>query len=224
AGSQMLRELRDAASRGLHPHDYAGVELQALANSLAERRAGSEEVLAADVTFSVTVARFAVDLHAGRVSPREMGHDLDVPHALVEPAALVSNLAQARDVRRALDDLEPDLAHYDLLKQALARYRRLEQDPATNLPPNFTTDQLRRFLRAVGDLGELSGLSGSDPESAEQELTAALMRFQRRHGLAVDGVLGPATRRELTVPISRRVTQIVLSLERMRWLPPKLDT
>src|SRR5690606_3438617 len=101
---------------------------------------------------------------------------------------------------------------------------RLEQDPATNLPPNFTTDQLRRFLRAVGDLGELSGLSGSDPESAEQELTAALMRFQRRHGLAVDGVLGPATRRELTVPISRRVTQIVLSLERMRWLPPKLDT
>jgi murein L,D-transpeptidase YcbB/YkuD len=37
--------------------------------------------------------------------------------------------------------------------------------------------------------------------------------------LEPDGVLGPATFRELTRPLSRRITQIELSLERMRWLP-----
>jgi murein L,D-transpeptidase YcbB/YkuD len=44
-----------------------------------------------------------------------------------------------------------------------------------------------------------------------------------RVGLDPDGVLGPATFRALTTPLSRRVEQIELTLERMRWLPRTLD-
>jgi murein L,D-transpeptidase YcbB/YkuD len=44
-------------------------------------------------------------------------------------------------------------------------------------------------------------------------------RFQTRHGLVSDGVLGRATVRALRVPLSWRVRQIQLALERLRWLP-----
>lgn len=47
----------------------------------------------------------------------------------------------------------------------------------------------------------------------------AVARFQRRHGLADDGVLGRATVAALTVPLTVRMHQIELSLERLRWLP-----
>ena len=50
------------------------------------------------------------------------------------------------------------------------------------------------------------------------ELVAAVKRFQQRHGLEPDGVLGAQTRAALDVAPAQRVQQIELSLERMRWL------
>jgi murein L,D-transpeptidase YcbB/YkuD len=69
--------------------------------------------------------------------------------------------------------------------------------------------RLRRFLIAVGDLAD------------EEALETGVRRFQGRHGLAADGVIGPATRTQHAVPLSQRVRQIELSMERLRWLPDR---
>jgi murein L,D-transpeptidase YcbB/YkuD len=47
----------------------------------------------------------------------------------------------------------------------------------------------------------------------------AVKRFQRRHGLDPDGWLGRETLRELDTPLSYRVLQLELTLERWRWIP-----
>jgi L,D-transpeptidase YcbB len=47
-------------------------------------------------------------------------------------------------------------------------------------------------------------------------------RFQARHGLVADGIVGPATVRALNVPVAHRIQQIILNLERWRWLPRDL--
>jgi len=44
-------------------------------------------------------------------------------------------------------------------------------------------------------------------------------RFQIRHGLVPDGVLGKGTQAALRVPLAWRARQIELALERLRWLP-----
>ena len=67
---------------------------------------------------------------------------------------------------------------------------------------------LRQRLAQLGDL----------PPTGDT--VAGLIAFQQRHGLAADGVLGDSTRRALNVPISRRLQQIELAMERVRWLPP----
>lgn len=59
-----------------------------------------------------------------------------------------------------------------------------------------------------------------DPEILDADLVAAIERFQQRHGLEVDGVLGAGTWRALTTPLARRVGQIELTLQRWRQLPP----
>jgi murein L,D-transpeptidase YcbB/YkuD len=53
-------------------------------------------------------------------------------------------------------------------------------------------------------------------------LHEAVQRFQERHGLTVDGAVGPATRAALNVPVEERIEQITLNLERWRWLPADL--
>jgi murein L,D-transpeptidase YcbB/YkuD len=72
-------------------------------------------------------------------------------------------------------------------------------------------------LRRSGDLPP----DATPPEDFryDGEIVAAVRRFQARHGLPTDGVLGAATLRELNVPLATRVRQIELSMERLRWLP-----
>jgi murein L,D-transpeptidase YcbB/YkuD len=52
----------------------------------------------------------------------------------------------------------------------------------------------------------------------DAELDAAVRRFQERHGLTADGAIGPATRAALNVPVSARIDQIRVNLERARWV------
>ena len=47
---------------------------------------------------------------------------------------------------------------------------------------------------------------------------AAIRRFQERHGITADGAVGPGTRAALNVPVSARIDQIRVNLERARWV------
>ena len=77
---------------------------------------------------------------------------------------------------------------------------------------------LAHYLSALGD--SPSGAADRlDARLYDGAIVDAVKRFQARHGLQADGVLGRLTRKALAVPLSSRVRQIELSLERLRWLP-----
>jgi len=87
------------------------------------------------------------------------------------------------------------------------------------------TAQLQRLLTALGDAAAQPA-----PQPSPQQplrtftpyLSEALKSFQSRHGEKPDGILGAATFAELTRPLSTRVRQIELTMERWRWLPAEL--
>jgi murein L,D-transpeptidase YcbB/YkuD len=77
--------------------------------------------------------------------------------------------------------------------------------------------RLARLLRLVGDLPE-SAVIPADSRLYDGPLVEAVKRFQERHGLRPDGYLTVDTLEQLNVPLSDRVEQIRLTLERYRWL------
>jgi murein L,D-transpeptidase YcbB/YkuD len=116
----------------------------------------------------------------------------------------------------------------ELLEAALAHYTGLAADPTlTTLPAlparsigagkAYTgTRALHRLLVALRDLP-----AGAPPATdvLDASLIEGLKRFQGRHGLEADGILGPRTWRALTTPLTRRARQIEQTLERWRQLP-----
>lgn len=71
---------------------------------------------------------------------------------------------------------------------------------------------LHRMLLVTGDLAG----SESPPEQFDDQLAAAVKRFQGRHGLEPDGIVGAQTLAALNVPIERRLTTMALNLSRMQ--------
>lgn len=109
---------------------------------------------------------------------------------------------------------------------ALAHYREMEGRggwPTLELPPgkrSLKPDEtgafvphLRVRLRLAGDLqGEGAG------DLYDTEMVEAVRRFQSRHGLVVDGVVGRDTLAALNVPAAQRIAQIALNMERWRYM------
>jgi murein L,D-transpeptidase YcbB/YkuD len=166
-------------------------------------------------------------LHHGRIDPLAAGYALKRQRAPLDTAAALRRLATADDVPAVLATIEPQSAQYRALKQALVRYRRLPTNLASLPAPGGTSIREGDTYAGAGQLRELlAALADASPPSADPSdisydagLANAVARFQLRHGLLADGVLGTGTFAALTVPIARRVRQIELTLERWRWLP-----
>jgi murein L,D-transpeptidase YcbB/YkuD len=142
---------------------------------------------------------------------------------------LLYDALKADQVAELVTSLRPPVGPYGLLRAMLPRYRALAADPTLTsvvlpagvLHPGDQFDglpALRRRLIAFGDLA-----AGAPPPVDPAEYDAATVegvkRFQARHGLADDGVVGKGTTAALAVPLAWRVRQIELGLERLRWLP-----
>jgi murein L,D-transpeptidase YcbB/YkuD len=78
--------------------------------------------------------------------------------------------------------------------------------------------QLGQLLRLVGDLPTDAPVP-ADGTVYEGPLVEALKNFQRRLGRTPDGRIGTQTLADLNVPMTSRVRQMQLALERWRWLP-----
>ena len=228
---ELLRYIEQVKTRGLRATQYSALELAALIDSLDQRSDGDppEPSLLArlDVRASRALITLLHDLSRGRADPRALGLDLPERDAR-DLAQLTVTASRAVDVPEVIASVEPPYAGYAALVALLGRYRTLAMDSTLVLPPSARTirpndrygdaPQLRRLLNALGDL-PASALFTTEPDRYAGALVLAVMHFQRRHGLSADGVLGPATRAELAVPVSDRIEQIELTLERWRWLP-----
>jgi murein L,D-transpeptidase YcbB/YkuD len=235
----LVEVLGAAAADGLDPADYDAVGMAARAAALS----------GADVTdvsgaveferhLTAAAVRYALHLHAGRIGPRAAGFDLRIGPPPLDAARWLAAVSTTGDVRAAVATAELGFLHYRLLREALVRYRALAAEvPPVALPslPRRSlrvgdayagVPELRRRLVAFGDLPAEAGgsalpeVSAADAARLDDALLAALARFQARHGLEADGVLGRATLAALNVPPAQRVRQIELTLERWRWLPP----
>jgi murein L,D-transpeptidase YcbB/YkuD len=227
---ESLMLLRDAPSEGLDPADYRADALDALAASSDSASPSVPRNLASfDVALSRAMLRYLRHLHLGRIDPRTIGFRWNVPAEGHDFAVLLRSALTGGHIAETVAALRPPLVQYAALRTKLRQYRSLAADvslgslpaPASAVRPGEPyagRGVLYRQLVAFGDLP--AGIqTAALPETYEGGLVDGVRRFQIRHGLEPDGILGKGTLAALRVPLAWRVRQIELALERLRWLP-----
>jgi murein L,D-transpeptidase YcbB/YkuD len=230
--TQTLDLLSNASRDGLNPLNYDADKLKAmLPEALQLPPVAVRKLAAFDTAVSLSLLRYLHDLHYGRVSPHGINFNLKLREKkLIDlPALIIAGRSEGR-IAQLPAAVEPKLDQYQKLKSALAHYRELaartapiKLELARSLRIGDThpqLDELRQFLIQTGELPE-----NPDPVKTpsaplyDKELSEGVKRFQARHGLAADGILGKGTAATLNVPLTARATQIELAMERLRWLP-----
>jgi len=231
AAQHAIDVLSSADERGLHPGDYDAAQLSRRLQTLTTSPSPSaRDVGWFDVALSIGVLRHVLDVHIGRVNPKNLAVGINVQAKKLDLASVLRDAIDRDRVAELVRYAEPHFVQYRNLKVAYARYRTLAADStiptvrvSTTLHPGDAfpgVDALRRRLVALGDLSaESAGAGGAPSDVYDAVVAAGIARFQARHGLVADSVLGPGTAAAINVPMSKRLRQLELALERIRWLP-----
>ncbi|MFO8098305.1 MAG: L,D-transpeptidase family protein [Salinibacter sp.] len=232
----LVAALRAAEQHGLRPSDYqvstldslrAVLQAQADAGEpLDPRRLSDFELLCTDGFFL-----YGTHLLHGRLDS-----ETHTPIGTADRRAddLLNQLRAVEDgtpLRTALATLAPSNPEYTALTRLRAEYQSIASEgnwptlpDGPKLERGVQSDRvppLRRRLQATDDL---SDTAAADRTVFDSTLAVAVTRFQARHGLDTDGIVGPATRAALNVPVADRIQQLEVNLERWRWLPRDLGT
>lgn len=228
---EMIALLENADEKGLDKIDYDGDRWQKRLKALQNAGADAEpDLVKFDSALTVSAMRYISDLHLGKVDPRTLHKDFDPErHKYDLGEFLRKKVVGASSVKESLARVEPPFAGYQRTTEALHKYQALAKeeklDPLPQLQkpvsPGQNYEAVQKLIQRLQFLGDLPA-SVSMPEGAtiySRDIVEGAKSFQKRHGLEAAGKLGPQTITELNRPMSDRVEQLRLMLERWRWLP-----
>jgi len=233
----LLALIQEAYEEGLDPGDYHDTAVRAarerfvdLATVPAEQRAASDLIL------TDSVIRLGYHLRFGKVDPVALDSNWNMSRVLVDrdPIETLQAAIDAPSMRDFAAQVLPRNRLYARLKAALADYRDIaaqggwpDVPDGQTLRPGMNDSRiavLERRLALTQDLPATTPATALD-ETADREerpytdeIVAAVRRFQERHGLTADGVIGRTTLAALNVPVEQRIEQLRASLERARWV------
>ena len=228
--NQLLTHFSQASRDGLNSHDYSTELLSEHWYKLQHSNPSFYEFAVFDTALSLNLLRYLHDLHDGRVNPKQLNFDLPAKKR-INFATPIYHALKTQTLPALLAEFEPKLAPYQYLKKALAKYHRLNQyftKPVffqfeKSLHPGDRSSQislLEHYLNALNtDVQHAIPSIQTTQTLYTESMANKIRKLQIAHGLQGDGIIGKQTLAVLNTPLSQRITQIELAMERLRWLP-----
>jgi murein L,D-transpeptidase YcbB/YkuD len=223
---ELLALLATAESHGLDSEDYYLSALRGLRDRVAR---SDDPALAAslDLLLTESLIRFGYHQRFGKVNPQRMEPAWNFTRQFRPGQDPLGTLAAAVEAPSLAGFLGQWLARaplYRTLQDRLGEYRALAAAggwPALPDGPVLRPGAADPRLPALRDRLAISGDLPRDVpagDTYDEPLAAGVRRFQARHNLNPDGVVGRRTLEALNVPVGDRVNQLRMTLERARWV------
>ena len=230
----LVRAIREAGDQGLRPRDYHLLQIESL---LAEVRRTQKQkdslnpslLVDLDLLLSDAFLIYGSHLLEGCINPETIDPEWFANRRKGDLADVLQAALDSGRIGEELRGLLPPQTGYAKLRESLARYRHLVESGGWPVVPDGPpiakgcrgerVVALRARLISTGDLDRQDGAQG---DLFNDTVDQSVRRFQWRHGLDADGIVGPETLAALNTPAEQRVRQIELNLERWRWLPQDL--
>jgi murein L,D-transpeptidase YcbB/YkuD len=206
--SALWHAVLSAEDQGLDPDDFHVAAFAKTGLTPTDR-----DLLLSDAFLGYTEA-----LARGVVPSEARTDDEDLSAGPVDVVAALDSAMTSADPKATVDALAPKSPDYAALRRAYDSYRAMAKAGGwPHVPETQSPDRTGILQHRLAIEGYLP--TGYATDQMDSETTQALKKFQERHGLTPDGVLGNGTLIELNIPAELRARQIAVNLERLRWLP-----
>ena len=223
-GQTVAKELAQAADHGLDAKDYRVPELEGEA-------ATPEQVASLEINLTAAVLRYAKHAQGGRLSRKQAGSQLTHTPIVSPPEEILSKLVEQDDASFYLRSLHPTHPQFAALRAKLKEARSGDGKQAGPKIPagpvlrvGVTHAQVKLLRQRLGLMKAGNSEPDDEAQTFDDALKQAVMAFQKKSGLAEDGVVGAGTRKVLNGQSPERlINKLLINMERWRWLPDDLD-
>lgn len=218
--------LENADRHGLNPASYLVGNIQQFWSNT-----DAPGLVQLDILITLGMMLYVADQREGRIAPFLANPELfaTARDVKVDWDAVRKQALNAPDMQIFLEQQAPPYFQYRQLLNKLADYRQIAASggwPSIPMGPVLKpgmqdprVPNIRKRLSVTGELGSVE----LDNPMFDVELAAAVKQFQKHHNLTQDGIIGHQTLSVMNVPINSRIIQIIINMERYRWMNRVLD-
>jgi len=217
--------IKDSENEGLNPEDYNFSSLEKQENT--KTRLNANEIINFDILLTESFHKLANHLYNGKLNPKQLYTNWDVGNKDLKAIDLLQEAIRHHDVEKTLDTLKPNHIAYRLLKKSLKKMNEMPDDSFNpisiedKIKPNDTISTIKKIKNRLMYWGDYPG-QDSLTNIYDDKTVDAIKKFQQRHGLLADGVIGKSTVAAMNFTKTQRTQQIIANLERWRWFPRNL--
>jgi murein L,D-transpeptidase YcbB/YkuD len=223
----LMESIESAYDEGLDPQDYHQERITNLLDLSKKGDLSNADKVRLDLFMTDALILYASHLLEGKLEQSALRKEWDVEknERPKNVDSLLTVTLHNHQVKTALESFKPNHYIYKLMKFHLKELRDTQKSggwPRVStgdvLKPGDTADrilEIRDFLIAVGDLHDKANVAG---KVYDKDLETAVKKFQYRHRLTQDGIIGKGTIEQMRLSLQDRIDIIRLNLERMRWI------
>lgn len=222
----LISQIEKTKNEGLNPEDYNINKIFQL-----ELRSDSlqlEEKLAYDILLTQTYEKLCNHYYRGKLNSNTVYNNWDLFEKKLSIAKLLKEAIATKKIAVSIKNLLPNHPTYLSLKKALVAIDELPNSNFDSINKNIkikfndslkVVKEIKRRLAYWKDLNQKDTLY---TKRYDAKMLVAVKKFQARHGLFADGVIGIGTIKALNYNKETRKAQILANLERWRWFPRNL--
>ncbi|WP_266205590.1 L,D-transpeptidase family protein [Pontibacter kalidii] len=184
-----------------------------------------------DVALTASYFNYASDFYRGRIDPTSNNNvNWEVKRNKIKLDKALQTILKERESTYPYYEFEALHAGYARLRDALQNYRSIQEKggwPKVELGGKKTLqkgDSAQAVVSLRKRLNPNQPIDVNDKRfwHYDDKLEAQVKQFQMLHGLTQDGVVGGTTLKTMNVPIEDRIEQIMINMERWRWIPKRM--
>ena len=219
--------INTVSQEGLFDRDFNLEKLKAFEkdiDSLSE-----ENLIYYDVLLTKNLLTYIQKASKGTLNPNLLYPDWDLKENSINLPELLQNFQKKDSFDYAVKSVLPKHVVYKKLKTALKILDSLPKEEFSivtiedKIEPTDSLDVLIDIKKKLIFWNDLVAKDSLTP-IYDEDTELAIKKFQTRHGLAPDGIIGKGTVKALNFSKKRRKEQVIANMERWRWYPRKFES
>jgi murein L,D-transpeptidase YcbB/YkuD len=219
---KIISLLNHVQDDGLFPKDFDLKKLQKSEENIDNL--SDSELVDYDILLTENLSHYIQKVSKGDLNPNKLYTNWELKENEINFNALLLNFQKKDSFSDAVNAASPNHIVYKRLKEALKIINDFPKDNLKKIEiknkielndSNPAVIELKKRLIYWKDLKPLDTITSVYDEATE----LAVKKFQMRHGLGLDGVIGAGTLQALNFTKDQRKKQIIANMERWRWFP-----